>query len=508
MEPGERAALELSAPRAGVPDLLAHASARFPQRTCVAVAGATLSFAEVSARAASLAGHLIAQGMDDGRRIALLAYNELELIEIRVAVQRAGSILVPLNYRLSAAELMLALEDCEPDLLIVGPGLEELAAGLDATAVLNLGTAYERLLGDATPQPPPATLPTQAIAMISYTSGTTGRAKGVMLSNGALHATMIAMGQEMAARPGAVYLCSNPMFHVGSAVGCSFTYLGATCVQLRRFSPAAFLSELEGASFTHGQLVPTMVHDVLELAEGRSTGRLERLMYGAAPMPPELARRVIETWDCELVNGYGSTEAMGISMLSPEEHDPDGAPALLASVGRSSVGMSSRVVDERDVEVAGGTVGEVVAAGPNLMSGYWRNPEASAEALRGGWMHTGDLGYRDAEGYLFLVDRRSDKIVSGGENVYPSEIEHVLMEHRAVLEAGVIGVPHERWGEAVCAVVVSREGQAVSEQELLAHCRSRLAGYKVPKALRFTAELPRNATGKLMRRELRHGWPA
>jgi len=530
VESGDEAAGGLIAPDPGVPDLLAHGASRFPGRPCVVVGDSALDFAQVSSRAALFAGHLSERGLGGGRRIAVLAQNELELLEIRVASQRAGAILVPLNYRLDSAELARALRDCAADLLIVGPRLRELAAELDGPDVMHLGgsrtvggtsdgsasgegddtfdvaLSYERALSRARPQPVPATLPAEAIGMISYTSGTTGRAKGAMLSNRALHATMIAMGQEMAARPDAIYLCSNPLFHVGSAVACAFTYLGATCIQLTRFSPDAFLRELEAGSFTHGQLVPTMVHDVLELAGGCSTGRLERLMYGAAPMPPELVRRVMAAWRCELVNGYGSTEAMGISMLSPAEHDPDGAPARLASVGRGCVGMSARLVDEHDLDVVPGVVGEVIAQGPNLMSGYWNDPAASGEALRGGWMHTGDLGYRDGDGYLFLVDRRSDRIVTGGENVYPSEIEHVLMEHAAVLEAGVLGVPHERWGEAVCAVVVLRDRQAVSERELLDHCRARLAGYKVPKRLRFGDALPRTATGKLLRRELRVDW--
>ena len=220
-------------------------------------------------------------------------------------------------------------------------------------------------------------------------------------------------------------------------------------------------------------------------------------------MPPVLARRVMKAWSCELVNGYGSTEAMGISMLRPEDHDLDRAPELLASVGRGSVGMRFRLVDDEDREVAVGEVGEVVAQGANLTCGYWGRPEQSAEALRGGWMHTGDLGYRDEDGFLFLLDRRGDKIVSGGENVYPSEVEHILLEHPAVADAAVVGVPHARWGEAVCAVVVPTPGAVLDESELIEICRVRLAGYKVPKYLRSAEELPRNAAGKLLRREVR-----
>ncbi|MFL5843533.1 MAG: class I adenylate-forming enzyme family protein [Solirubrobacteraceae bacterium] len=486
-----------------VPDLLNHAARRYPDRTCVIVEERTATFGEVTARAAALAGHLIERGLA-GRRVAVLAFNELELIEIRAGVPRAGAVLVPLNYRLSTPELVTAIEDCEPDLLIVGPGLEEVAAQLPVEDVLVLGESgsYAAALAAATPQPIPAALPGATLGMINYTSGTTGRAKGVMLSNAALHATVLAMSQEMAVRQGTTYMSSNPMFHVGAAVAYGFTYLGGTCLQLRKFDSERWLEHLHAGDFTHGQLVPTMVHDLLELGSGDAPA-LERLMYGSAPMPPELARRTYAAWGCELVNGFGSTESMGVSMLTPEEHDPDNAPHLLASVGRSSPGMTWRLLGEDGQEVGVGEVGEVVARGANVMDGYWRNPEATSEALRDGWMHMGDLGHRDADGYLYLVDRRGDKIVTGGENVYPSEVENVLAEHPAVAEAAIVGLPHERWGEAVTAVIVARPGHEVQAAELVAFCREQLAGYKTPKDVRFADALPRTATGKLRRGQLR-----
>lgn len=490
-------------PEPVVPDLLNHAARRFPSRVCVAVDGRGLTFGETTARAAAFAGYLVARGLS-GRRVAVLAYNELELIEIRAAVPRAGAILVPLNYRLSTAELAAALEDCEPDLLVVGPGLEEVASELPVSDTLVLGErgSYASALAAAASQEAPAALPANSLGMINYTSGTTGRAKGVMLTNAALHATLVAMGHEMAARPESTYMSSNPMFHVGAAVAYGFTYLGATCLQLRRFDSDRWLEHLHAGDFTHGQLVPTMVHDLLELSGGPAPA-LQRLMYGSAPMPPELARRTYSRWGCELVNGFGSTEAMGVSMLTPADHDPDNTPHLLASVGRSSPGMVWRLADEDGHDVGVGEIGEVLARGANLMSGYWRSPELSAEALKDGWMHMGDMAYRDADGYLYLVDRRGDKIVTGGENVYPSEIENVLMEHPSVAEAAVVGLPHARWGEAVTAVVVTRPGATLDPTELIAFCRERLAHYKSPKTVTVTTTLPRTATGKLRRAELR-----
>jgi acyl-CoA synthetase (AMP-forming)/AMP-acid ligase II len=494
-----------------VPDLLAHGVRRYPDRPCVIVGERSLSFAEVSGRASQLAALLRERGLGDGARVALLAQNEPQYIETRVGTQRAGSIVVPLNYRLSEPELQVIVDDCEPDLLIAGPGYEEVAARLGVPWVLQLDPdapaelSYEQAIAGQPAAPPPAALDGATVTLLAYTSGTTSRAKGVMLTNWSAHATMLAMGHEIGAHPDAVYLANGPMFHIGHTVGFAFTYLGATHRQLRKFDAGAFLDLASRGLVTHTQLVPAMVHTLLERGDPRPRG-LERILYGAAPMPPELARRALETWGCELVNGYGSTEVMGISMLPPEDHDPEHRPELLGSVGRDSVSTAVRLVDERDRDVAPGEVGEVIARGPTLMSGYWRNPEATAEALRGGWMHTGDLGYRDDQGYLHLVDRRNDKIVTGGENVYPSEVEHRLLEHPDVLEAAVVGVPDVRWGEAVSAAVVLRAGSSADAAALTAHCRGALTGYKTPKAIRVVEALPRTATGKLLRREVRVRW--
>lgn len=496
-----------------VPDLLAHGVRRYPDRACVVVDDRALTFAETSARAARLAGLLRSRGLGDGRRVALLALNELEHLEIRVGTQRAGTIFVPLNYRLSEPELRGILEDCTPDLLIAGPGFEDVAERLGVPWVLHLGPdapdgrSYEQAIATQAAAPPPAALDGRQVTLLAYTSGTTSRPKGVMLSNWGTHATTVAMGHEIGAHPDATYLACGPMFHIGHTVGFSFTYLGATHRQLPKFDVEAFTSTTARHGVTHTQLVPAMIHAVLERGGEQPRG-LQRILYGAAPMAPELVRRAISTWGCELVNGYGSTEVMGISMLPPEDHDPERAPELLGSVGRSCAGTSVRLVDEGDRDVSHGDVGEVIARGASVMCGYWGNPEATAEALRGGWMHTGDLGYRDAAGYLHLVDRRHDKIVTGGENVYPSEVEHRLVEHPDVLEAAVVGVPDPRWGESVSAAVVLRDGSAADAAALTAYCRETLTGYKIPKQILLVPALPRTATGKLLRRDLRDRWDA
>jgi acyl-CoA synthetase (AMP-forming)/AMP-acid ligase II len=499
-----------------VPDLIGHATRRFPDKTAVDLDGVTLTFGEVSDRASRLAAFLHGRGITQGRRVALLAYNELEFLEIRVGAQRAGTILVPLNYRLAEAELAMMLEDCEPDLLIVGPEFEEMARRLPVPALLRIGAAasegresYEAAIASVQPMPLVWGFPPEHICHISYTSGTTGRPKGVMLSHRAVHAGTVAMGHELGSHPYATFLAVTPLFHIGSQVGLSCTYLGGTLVQSKRFEVGSFIETLERVRPTHCQLVPSMLQMVLDQWGDRPPSSLQRVLYGAAPMPPSLLRQAVNAWGCEFVNGYGSTESTGISALAPHEHDPDRLPHLLGSVGRSFALSISRLVDENDSDVPAGEIGEVIARSAAMMSGYWNSPAATEEALRGNFMHTGDLAYRDADGYLYLVDRRNDKIVTGGENVYPSEVENALSSHPAVREAGVIGVPDRTWGEAVAAVVVLREDASATPEQLVQHCRSQLTGYKVPKQVRVEAgDLPRTPTGKLLRRELRRTWPA
>lgn len=495
-----------------VPDLISCATLRYPDRRAVITDERTLTFAEVSDRASRLDAALRARGLGPGDRVGLLAMNDLEYLEIRVGAQRAGTILVPLNYRLAEAELEAIVEDADVALLIVGRGLHDVAARMPVPERLHLGAdgagaRYDDVLAASHPAPIPAGgYDPETICHISYTSGTTARPKGVMLSNRSIHAGTMAMADELNQKPGAVFLACTPLFHVGSQVGFSCSYLGGTLVMAQKFEAAAFVDAIERHGVTHCQMVPTMIQMVLDATGDRRIDSLERVLYGASPISPALLRRAIEAWGCEFVNGYGSTESMGVSFLSPTEHDLE-RPHLLASVGRSSMLSTSRIVDETGQDVVSGEVGEVLARSAALMSGYWRNPEATAEALRGGWMHTGDLGYRDADGYLYLVDRRHDKIVTGGENVFPSEVENTIAGHPSVHEAAVVGVAHETWGEAVAAVVVLVNGTTATEAEIVAHCRRSLAGYKVPKMVRVSRDpLPRTVTGKLLRRELRDSW--
>ena len=295
-----------------------------------------------------------------------------------------------------------------------------------------------------------------------------------------------------------------PMFHIASNTTLGFTFNGATSI-LMDFDAAAVVRTLRSERATHVLLVPTTINMICNLAgiDDEPFPDLEMVLYGASPIASSVLTRAIEVFDCRFFQFFGMTETSGCTVLLPEHHDPVGRPDLLASAGVEATGFETRIVDPDDVELAPGEVGEILCRGPHLMAGYWNRPDATAEAMRNGWMHTGDAGYRTAEGFLFVTDRIKDMIITGGENVYPREVEDVLFSHPGVLEAAVIGVSDERWGERVHAVVVPRDRDSVGATELLAYTRERVAGYKAPKSVEFVEALPKNATGKVLKTELR-----
>lgn len=502
------------------PDLLRNPAKRFADRPCMVGADAagavrTLTFAECDRRADQLAAALAARGVAAGDRVALLALNEVEYLEIQVAAQRLGAILVPLNYRLAVPELAFIVADAGARLLIHGPTQAAAAAELGLPTLHlgddGVGDPYEAALA-AHPDPERrGPLDAEAAACILYTSGTTGRPKGAVLSNLALYARAAAHGVELPIAPGDVFVQTLPMFHIASNLSYGFTYCGATNVLVRAFDAEAVMATVAAHAATHVLLVPTTINMICHhpVAAAADVTSLRTVLYGASPIAPEVLRRAIEVFGCGFVQFFGMTETSGCTLLRADDHDPVRFPERLASAGTDTVSFETMVVGPDDVELPPGEVGEVVTRGPAVMTGYWNQPEATAEALRNGWMHTGDLGYRAADGYLYVTDRLKDMIVSGGENVYPREVEDVLFEHPDVLDAAVIGVPDERWGERVHAVVALRPGRTVEASALQTFCRERLAAYKCPRSVAIVDELPRNVTGKVLKRELRAAhWPA
>ncbi|MCC5884939.1 MAG: long-chain-fatty-acid--CoA ligase [Gammaproteobacteria bacterium] len=493
-----------------VPDMLVNAAKRFGSATCVSNGRRLHSFAETHERAGRLAAALLADGLRAGDRVAILAHNELEYTEIQVACQRAGLILVPMNYRLSQPELAYIVDDCGPRALIHGPGFAATADRLGVERTLHLGAegtgaSYDYVLAAAVDTLGAEALPAATPCSILYTSGTTGRPKGAVLSNLALWARMNSSALEVRPHSSAVFLQCLPLFHIASNLGYAFTYCGATNVFVTQFDLKRVIEHIECDRPSHILLVPTMINMLLNHPDIADVdfSSVEMVLYGASSIAPDVLRRAMAVMGCEFLQLFGMTETSGCTVLRPADHDPVNHPEWLASAGTDAIGFETKVVDDADLEVAAGVVGEVVTRGPAVMTGYWNNDAATAEALRNGWMHTGDLGYRGEDGYVYITDRKKDMIISGGENVYPREVEDVLYAHPAIVEAAVIGVPDPRWGERVHAVVVLRDGQPVEADTLLAFVRERLAGYKVPRSVEFTDELPKNATGKILKKDLR-----
>jgi acyl-CoA synthetase (AMP-forming)/AMP-acid ligase II len=471
----------------------------------VADDGVRLTFGELDRRAAQLGGALRNAGLSPGDRVAVLSLNELEVTEIQVACMRSGFAAVPLNARLTAPELAFILGDVEPSLLIVGRTLADAAGAAMAAAgmsvpVVSLGGSYDEFLAagevDADADPTDPSLP----AAILYTSGTTGRPKGAVVDRLALSSRIAQGAIDLRVRPDDVWLQSLPMFHIASV--CTYATLarGGTSVQLSTFGVDEFLRLLVEERCTATGLVPTLIEMVL-LDERTATidhERLRLIVYGGAPISPGLLRRAMETFGCEFAQMYGQTEAGIVTMLQPELHRIADGDAL-ASAGVAAFSWEIDVVGPNDESLAAGAVGEIVGRGPGVMSHYWNRPDATADSLRRGWIHTGDLGLLDERGLVRIVDRRNDMIITGGENVYPREIERVLLEREGVDDAAVIGSPDERWGERVVAFVVAD----VDDEELDRWAREQLASYKVPRMWVHMAELPRNVTGKVTKPALR-----
>jgi acyl-CoA synthetase (AMP-forming)/AMP-acid ligase II len=491
-------------------DLVAGSVARSPDKAAVVAGDRVLTFADVDARIDRLGAALQERGVRPGDRVALLAANEPEYLEIQGACLRFGFALVPLNVRLAVPELEFILRDCSPALLVAGRGREDVVAALADDArpaqVLGLGAptrlaSYDDALAAALPPAEPPLDPA-LVATILYTSGTTGRPKGAMIDRAGFSARVLINSVELRVRADDVHLAVLPMFHIAAFLTYAHVANGATLVMLEDFTPESALAELERASVTTTCLVPTIIAMLTNhpARADHDLSRLRLIIYGGSSIDPEPLRAAIAAFGCEFHQQYGMTETGGQTILRPEDHDPADVERL-RSAGTEAVGVEVRVVDDHDRPLPPGEPGEITCRAASLMVGYWNRPEDTDEALRGGWFHTGDIGVRDQLGYLHVTDRRNDMIVSGGENVYPREVETVLVEHPAIHDVAVVGVPDPLWGQVVTAVVVGPDLPA--DDELVAWSRERLASYKVPRRWVRADDLPRNVTGKVLKHELR-----
>ncbi len=482
---------------------LQHALLTASDRPAAVCGGETTTFAQTHSRCGRLVGALRAMGLERGDRVAIVAANCHRYIEVYQAVPAGGFVLVPLNTRHTAAELSYALTDAGVRVLVTDRDPGPLAELVER--VVMLPDDYERLLAGADEHMLGEGVGEDDLAGLFYTGGTTGKAKGVMLSHRNLVAnafhTLVVTGLREQDR----WLSMTPMFHAaGTVATLACTWRGVANVVLPVFEAGAVLDLLAEYRCTATIAVPTMLAAIAEeqAVRPRDISSLRVLTHGAAPIATEVLRRAAAAFPgAELVHLYGATETAPLVTASQhEELLLDGPHAR--SCGQPVPGVAVRIADAFGMSLPPGAVGEVLVSGPNVMLGYWGRPAETAAALSGGWYRSGDLGRLDDGGYLHLVDRAKDMIVSGGENVYSTEVEEALYRHPAVLEAAVFGVPDDVWGEAVHAVVVPR--RSVTAAELVEHCRALIAGYKVPKRIEVTSEpLPKSGAGKVLKRSLR-----
>lgn len=493
-----------------------------PDRTALVEGEVRLSWRAFEERIARLAGGLAALGLEPGDRVAMLAHNSRRYVEFFFATIWAGGIAVPVNTRWAPAEIRHALDDSGARIVVADP---EHAEAVDAQREDGAELVHRVLAADAGQTRPgwehwealAAAEPREDaqrgfddVACLFYTGGTTGRSKGVMLTHTNVLANSLTAMLNMDIRADTVHLHVSPMFHVaGGARLFSVTLAGGTHVVLPRFEVNAFLETIERERVTLTIIVPTMLARLVHHPEldRYDLSSLRLLSYGASPMPEALLRGAMERLPgVRFLQSYGMTELSPVAtVLTPEYHVFEGPLAgRTASAGQPVYNADVIVLREDGTRCGPGEIGEVCVRGPMVMKGYWNQPELTAEALRGGYMHTGDAGYLDADGFLFVVDRIKDMIVSGGENVYSAEVEDALYLHPAVAECAVIGIPSEAWGEAVHAVVVPKAGQSVDEATLIAHCRERIAHYKCPRSVEIRREeLRKSGPGKILKTELR-----
>jgi long-chain acyl-CoA synthetase len=466
-----------------------------------------LDWGELARRTNGVGAWLAAAGVGRGDRVVVISDNRPEVAEVAYALAQLAAVMVPLSPIVAPAEAAGVWADAEAKLALVAPGLEALVAGLDP--VLEIGGAeYEEAAAAGGEDELPFVEQPEDVVLQFYTSGTTGRPKGVLMSQRALLFNGFNTVLSQGLRHGDVFLTCTPITHAAGGTRIfSLATEGIEHVLLPRWSTEAFFAEVARRGVTSTVLMPAMLGDVCN-AEGREDADLETLrliVYGGSPTPKDVQRAALERLDAGLLHSYGISEGCpALTVLTPADHeralaDP-GLAARLDSVGRPVPGVRFRIVGEDGAILPPRETGEVLVRNVKVTSGYWHRAEQEAELWRDGWMGTGDLGYVDEEGFLYLVGRRRELIISGGFNIYPVEVENALSEHPAVAEVAVVGLPHPRWGEAVTAFVVAAE--PVDGATLDAHCRQRLSRYKLPKAFHFLDRLPRNELGKVTKREL------
>jgi long-chain acyl-CoA synthetase len=490
-----------------------HAAAT-PTAPALSYEGSTVTFDELNVRSSQIANALLADGVRAGDRVAVLTKNIPEFFEVVFGCNKIGAILVGLNWRLAPAEISVIVADASPVMLLVGaterPLLTENDLPSSVLRIRSFGSEYESWRNEQSVADPNYAVALDDVAFLLYTSGTTGVPKGVMITNGGVGYSRRLAAETWGMTSKSVNLIAMPLFHVGGiGYGLSTMCLGGHSVLMREVDPAAIVKTITDYRVTHAFFVPAVIQMLLATpgVEQADLSSLELLSYGASPIGDAVLRRAIAVFGCAFTQSYGMTETSGtIVSLPPSDHDPDGTRTyLLRSCGRVVPWVEIRVIEPTSLtDVKTGEVGEIWIRSGMVTKGYWNKPNETAEAIVDGeWLRTGDAAYQDEDGYIYLFDRFKDMIVSGGENVYPAEVENILYDHPAIAEVAVIGVPSERWGETPKAIVVLRPQHSASPEELIAFTKERLAKYKCPTSVEFIDALPRNASGKVLKKDLR-----
>ncbi|GAA3999933.1 class I adenylate-forming enzyme family protein [Sphingomonas humi] len=491
-------------------DLLRRFAGERPQATALLFGGDRLTFAELDRRSSQLANGLVSKGIRSGDRIAILARNHPVFYELLFAAMKIGAMMMPLNWRLSSAEVAAILADGEPHLLLLDSELDCRADDLD---IIPLGADFDTWVQAQPADDQSAQSARSEPSLLLYTSGTTGKPKGVMITPDNLSFVERTAREAWGFTADSVNLVAMPLFHIGGiGYGMMALSQGGTTVLLRQPDPSDVVTAMRDHGATHGFFVPTVLERILDHLEGSDAPpptSLERLVYGAAPIGRPTLDRALRLLGCGFDHAYGMTETAGTVISLPPRDHLDDSDERLRSIGRPFPWVELRLADPATGDdVAPGEVGEILIRSPVVAPGYWRKPAETAAAIDAeGWLRTGDAAIIDAEGYVTLVDRFKDMIVSGGENIYPREIENVLLAHPDVADVAVIGIPHERWGESPAAFVIAVTGATLPENDLRAFLRERLAHFKCPSLIRIVPELPRNPSGKVLKGEMRkHEW--
>ena len=510
-----------------VGDMITMGASKFPEKIAVVSKGISITYKALNERVNRLANALVKKGLKKGDRIGVLVHNCSQFIEIYFTAAKTGGIFCPYNTHFKEKELKHIINYSTPKFLFLDPDFGDMVDSLKThlesvkhyicliKPIWPFIEDYESLISGGEKSEPKLRILDQDVMSIFFTAGTTGRPKGAMRTHRHVITNAITGVIELKVSYHEKALISFPMYHVSCEDNIGRHFFMPNTLVIRsaeHFAPEEVMEILSTEKITMCQFVPTMINALLQCRDidRYDLSSLRLIMYAAAPMPVELLKKALQKFKCSFAQFYGQTESGPLmTILHPEDHVLTGSERQLqklGSAGRPVISYEIRIVDEQGGDVPVGEVGEIIGRSEANMRRYWRLPKESSKKLKDGWLHTGDLGKLDEDGYLYIVDRKDDMIISGGVNIYPREIEEVLYKHPGILEATVIGIPDDYWGEAVKAIVVLKEGATTSEEEVIKFCGDQLAGYKKPKSVEFWKELPKSPQGKILKRTIRESY--